>query len=136
MRPIKKRFFLLKAVFTLFLVISISTLIPTVCSQPGKTIISKIATQKELMGSLTQSTKETNIQNKDIQTQGLFDFIIMILTFIINLIQRLINFISNAIQLVMLLERIIDAVETLINLINQLIQAISDIFNPDELSVL
>ena len=127
--PFTKRFLLFKVVFSLFLIISISTLFPPVTSQPVKSYLSTIDQEKKNFDSLC-FLKESNFFMKNIQFQGIFDWIIMILNFILTLIQKLIVFISNAVQLVFLLERVIDAIQTLIDVINQLIQAISDLFNP------
>lgn len=127
--PFTKRFLLFKVVFSLFLIISISTLFPPVTSQPVKSYLSSIDQEKKNFDSLC-FLKESNFFMKNIQFQGIFDWIIMILNFILTLIQKLIVFISNAVQLVLLLERVIDAIQTLIDMINQLIQAISDLFNP------
>ncbi len=134
MIPFTKRFLLFKVVFSLFLVTSIPILFPPVTSQSVDPYLSTIRKKEEKLDSLCL-LKESDFLEKGILYEGIFDWIIMILQFILTLIQKLIVFVSNAIQLVFLLERVMNAIQVLIDVINQLIQAILDLFNPGLQSV-
>ena len=131
MLPNNKEFLFFKIAFSLFLIISSTIILPQVNSQPAKKYLTQISKAKDNINTFLPVKEDSIFVKLNQYTQGLFKWLINLLTFLLNIIQKLINFMSNAIQLVYLVERVIDAITLLIDVINQLINAISDLFSPD-----
>jgi phage-related protein len=126
-----KRFLLIKISFSLFLILSSTIIIPQVTSQPTKSYMTRISELKKKVDTFLPFKENSNLAELNPHIQGLFEWIIKLLTFLLNIVQKLITFISKAIQLVSLLEHVFDAIQVLIDLISQLIDAIGDLFSPD-----
>ncbi len=123
----KKTLLILGAVFVSIMLFSTVTAVPQTHSEPAMNLIDKINQKK----SLTEELKSRVNSNDYFQTNGLIDWIIQLLTSILNFIQDLIQFVSNLFQIVTLINAIISAINQLIDLIVQFINAILDLFNPD-----
>lgn len=131
MIQLSKRFILIKVIFSLFLIISLSVLMPAVTSQPFHTLESQINQQKKNIDFFSSMKNKNAALGNSPEAQGLFDWLIMLLNFVITILESLVNLISNAIQLINLLERVIQVFSILLNAINQLIDAIVDLFTPE-----
>jgi len=124
----KKYFFELGAILIALLLMSTVTAVPQTQSKPAMDIINDIEDKINLI----ESNALTNIIN-NVESGGIIELLIQLITVIIQFIIELIGIIQNIIGLVNLIDTLIAAFTTLFQLIQDLIELIRSIFNPEQL---
>jgi len=124
----KKYFFEIGAILIALLLMSTVTAVPQTQSKPAMEIINDIEDKINLI----ESNALTNIIN-NVESGGIIELLIQLITVIIQFIIELIGIIQNIIGLVNLIETLIAAFTTLFQLIQDLIELIRSIFNPEQL---
>ena len=124
----KKYFFEIGAILIVLLLMSTVTAVPQTQSKPAMDIINDIEDKINLI----ESNALTNIIN-NVESGGIIELLIQLITVIIQFIIELIGIIQNIIGLVNLIETLIAAFTTLFQLIQDLIELIRSIFNPEQL---
>ena len=124
----KKYFFEIGAILIALLLMSTVTAVPQTQSKPAMDIINDIEDKINLI----ESNALTNILN-NVESGGIIELLIQLITVIIQFIIELIGIIQNIIGLVNLIETLIAAFTTLFQLIQDLIELIRSIFNPEQL---
>jgi len=124
----KKYFFELGAILIALLLMSTVTAVPQTQSKPAMEIINDIEDKINLI----ESNALTNIIN-NVESGGIIELLIQLITVIIQFIIELIGIIQNIIGLVNLIDTLIAAFTTLFQLIQDLIELIRSIFNPEQL---
>ncbi len=122
----KKNILVIGVVFTSLLMISTVTAVPQTHSKPAMNTIEQIEERRSLVETLEHKMSLGN----DFQANGIIDWLIQLLSTILDFIQTLIAFVLELFQIVNLVNAIISAINQLIDLITQLIQAINDIITP------
>jgi len=125
----KKYFMVIEAIFISLLLVSTVTAVPQAHSNPVMNLINDIEENK----SIIDYNLFKNIIN-NVQSGGIIDLIIQLITLIIQFILEIIDVIQNIIGLVNLIQNLIDAFTTLFQLIQDLIEIIRNIFNPSSLT--
>jgi len=121
----KKYFIILGAFFIVSLLISTTTAVPKVQSD---SVLDFISEAKEKNNIIDFKNLKNQILN--IQSGGIIDLLIQLITLIIQFVLEIIGVIQNIIGLVNLVQNLIDAFTTLFQLIQDLIDLINEIFNP------
>jgi len=124
----KKYFFEIGAILIALLLMSTVTAVPQTQSKPAMDIINDIEDKINLI----ESNALTNILN-NVESGGIIELLIQLITVIIQFIIELIGIIQNIIGLVNLIDTLIAAFTTLFQLIQDLIELIRSIFNPEQL---
>ena len=124
----KKYFFEIGAILIALLIMSTVTAVPQTQSKPAMDIINDIEDKINLI----ESNALTNIIN-NVESGGIIELLIQLITVIIQFIIELIGIIQNIIGLVNLIDTLIAAFTTLFQLIQDLIELIRSIFNPEQL---
>ncbi|MCK5301145.1 MAG: hypothetical protein KAJ21_04510 [Thermoplasmatales archaeon] len=124
----KKYFIEIGAILIALLLMSTVTAVPQTQSKPAMEIINDIEDKINLI----ESNALTNIIN-NVETGGIIELLIQLITVIIQFIIELIGIIQNIIGLVNLIDTLIAAFTTLFQLIQDLIELIRSIFNPEQL---
>jgi len=124
----KKYFFEIGAILIALLLMSTVTAVPQTQSKPAMDIINDIEDKINLI----ESNALTNIIN-NVESGGIIELLIQLITVIIQFIIELIGIIQNIIGLVNLIDTLIAAFTTLFQLIQDLIELIRSIFNPEQL---
>ena len=124
----KKYFFEIGAILIVLLLMSTVTAVPQTQSKPAMDIINDIEDKINLI----ESNEISNIIN-NVETGGIIELLIQLITVIIQFIIELIGIIQNIIGLVNLIDTLIAAFTTLFQLIQDLIELIRSIFNPEQL---
>ena len=124
----KKYFIEIGAILIALLLMSTVTAVPQTQSKPAMEIINDIEDKINLI----ESNEISNIIN-NVETGGIIELLIQLITVIIQFIIELIGIIQNIIGLVNLIETLITAFTTLFQLIQDLIELIRSIFNPEQL---
>ena len=124
----KKYFIGIGAIFIALLLVSTVTAVPQAQSNPVMNLINDIEENKNII----DYNFLNNIIN-NVQSGGIIDLIIQLITLIIQFILEIIDVIQNIIGLVNLIQNLIDAFTTLFQLIQDLIEIIRNIFNPSSL---
>ncbi len=124
----KKYFMGIGTIFIALLLVSTVTAVPQAQSNPVMNLINDIEENKNII----DYDFLNNIIN-NVQSGGIIDLIIQLITLIIQFILEIIDVIQNIIGLVNLIQNLIDAFTTLFQLIQDLIEIIRNIFNPSSL---
>ena len=124
----KKYFIEIGAILIALLLMSTVTAVPQTQSKPAMEIINDIEDKINLI----ESNEISNIIN-NVETGGIIELLIQLITVIIQFIIELIGIIQNIIGLVNLIDTLIAAFTTLFQLIQDLIELIRSIFNPEQL---
>ena len=124
----KKYFIEIGAILIALLLMSTVTAVPQTQSKPAMDIINDIEDKINLI----ESNALTNILN-NVESGGIIELLIQLITVIIQFIIELIGIIQNIIGLVNLIDTLIAAFTTLFQLIQDLIELIRSIFNPEQL---
>jgi hypothetical protein len=127
----KKYYIEIGAILIALLLMSTVTAVPQTQSKPAMDIINDIEDKINLI----ESNELTNIIN-NVETGGIIELLIQLITVIIQFIIELIGIIQNIIGLVNLIETLIEAFTTLFQLIQDLIELIRSIFNPEQLKII
>ncbi len=130
---LSNRFMLIKIIFSLFLIVSLSIFMPVISCQPLQSIDSGFLREKKNSGNLLSLNYDSVFLENNPVSQGLFDWLIILLNFLISVLEKIADLITNTIKLIDLVERAIQVISILINAINQLINTILDLFTPDYL---
>jgi hypothetical protein len=120
----KKIYVIIGVIGILLLMVSTATAVPTAHSEPLMNYIEQVETTESLLKSKLNSLNLLN-------SQGILDIIIQLITLIIRLIMEIIAIIQGIIGIISLIQTLINAVQVLFDLIMQLIELITSIFNPD-----
>jgi phage-related protein len=124
-----KKYFMGLGVFLIsLLLISTVTAVPQTHSKPAMNLINSIEDKKNII-----DFKSLNDILNNIESGGIIDLLIQLITLIIQFVMEIISIIQNVISLVNLVQNLIDAFTTLFQLIQDLIEIITNIFNPSSI---
>lgn len=126
----KKTILGLGAFFTVILLVSLSTAVPQVQSQPIMDCVHEI---EEKENNLTEQTIASAFPNPE--PKGIIDLIKQILQWIIQIIMNLIDIIRDLLGIVALIEYLINLIMILIGAVVELINAIIDLFTPSTVTM-
>ena len=127
-----KKFFIVGAIFIIFLMVSNATAVPQSYSE---SIMYNINNNEQMI-SLLGEALESNIEKVNdiiynVQSKGLFENLLALIQFLIDLIRSIINFIVAVMQIGQLIITLINLVKTLISVLNEFILWLQDLFNPE-----
>jgi len=121
----KKYFIFMGTIFITLLLLSTVTAVPQTQSNSVMEII------KDNKNIIEHESLKNIIGN--VESGGIIDLIIQLITLIVQFILELISIIQNIMGLVNLVQSLIDAFTTLFQLIQDLIELIGNIFNPSSI---
>lgn len=124
----KKYILIITAIAVAILMVSSATAVPNTKS---KTVPTKPINIQQIKINIKEKIEEINLL--DIETNGIFDWLIELIKTIIQLVFRLIEIVYDLIRIVNLVERLIEALQVLIGLVQYLIEQILDLIPSQEM---